>query len=608
MVSIVRLKRPCPCGSGKQYGDCCAPRNKTRKRKKPKKPKKQEHRPQPFSFGSENMVRLSDFITRFSGRFADAYNRASDFLYDRQGEEAFQDLFEYLEVVPSGQPSIGVSFILRSFAIFRGERSLGDEMARRLRTHVGAREGERAANTFEQMEGAKFGAWRVERSRRQITARRIDGSGESDLHELDLFTDYKWDAVDGDGVFVGWFVEEEDIRLLFFAVALPQEALRALEQAADRTPWGQGETFRTADYEEDIVSLLLRPGCHDTERNEGRVFLSPQVEASWYLRRERFEEEVGEALWRFGFRSPLLIQSDALREEGWSSYEYCESCEAYHPISELPPSWSVDAAMLASERPEEIIAQLQAMRAEVVPRWGWSIEPVGPRTLEYVLPTEAMLEMIELGPEAEVDHEKLDRAEQYPLAALDIDADTLRRAGFDLSWSIAQARSWAKKHASEELRSELDQAVRRHRTAMRWVSIVDHHRHVDDPAAGPVAYWQLMEGLRELLPPAALQTPLSELEDTGRGTWKRIEAAMRNYDMLDEPVLRLAHLPDGMEQIYNLSGVGEVSCDRLTEGLTRFVAQWPESDGHYPVSAGASASGEAAEELSAGLDELDELF
>ncbi len=610
MANIFRLNRPCPCGSGKSYGDCCAGGKKTRtKKRKRKRPSRggEPRNPRPFSKGSPKMLRVSEFIARFSGRFADAFNAGSEWLQNAHGE-SIGAVFDCLEVEPESGIEAPLGFLLRSFGLFRAERPFGALARNEIVHHVAEAHGTKASSIFDEMDKAHLGAWKVTNAKRQILARRVDGTGEPMQRELDLFTDYKWDAITREGIFVGWLIEHDDICMLFFAHELWRPSIDLLNRAAGRSAWGDGEAFREQDYEEDVLALLMRLDCLDTGREDSRVFLDPRIEGNWYLRPDRLTDGVAEALWEYGLRSPVYTDNPKLDIFESDDLYYCSSCDTYHrDASSALPSWSVDAALLVEDHLDEIISQLEAMRADCVPVHSWYMPPAGPRTLEYVLPLEEMLAMIGLDRNGHVDHPKLARAESYPIGALDIDAEQFRKAGFDTSWSIGQAQSWANSHADDELSEELHQAVEKHRLALRWVGIVDRHRKHDDPGTGPIDYYQLHEGLRRFMPESVLQTPLSELQDTGRGTWTRIEGAMREQGWLDAPVLRLEHLPRYLQDLESLEGVGKVSRQRLHLGLELFVVDWPEAVGHRALAPEAHAD-EAAGELSSGLDELDELF
>jgi hypothetical protein len=568
------------------------------------------------------MGRLQDFLAGFSGRFAAAFNASADFQENIHGEYALGELIEHLEVSPEGSVDLELAFILRSFGVFRAARNFGADYRDSMQDYVAEHSGKPAAAIFDMMDKAHFGAWKVTKADNRLTASRVDGQASPIRGKLDVFTDHKWNMINRPGLFVGWLLEADDVCMVFFAAEMDALAIDSLQAAAQRTAWGEADSFRPANYEEDVLALLLRPDCLDTQREDGRIFLSPWIKTEWYLRRDQLEKGVGEGLYEYGLDAPedeynfdafdtdYFDYDDEYEDEYEDEYDdyFCESCQEYHGRLRTLPSWSLDAAVLAGEYPDQIIVQLKAFRANSLPGMGWMPEPVGPHSLEYALPIEDMLANIGLGPSGKVDHPKLAQAVRHPIAALQIDADDFRRAGFDLSWSIAQAQAWAKENASVDLRDQFGDAVSNHLRALRWVGIVDLHHQRQAHSAAPIGYSQLMEGIRRLLPAEAQQVPVAELEDAGRGTWTRIDGALRDHGRLSASILRLEHLPAHLDDIAELDGVGKVSCERLVEGLRSFVVGWPESTGHTAISSDAKLSGEAAKELASGLDELGDLF
>jgi len=102
MTSILRLNRPCPCGSGKTYRECCAPKKKKKGRRK----KRTKAGAGKTSDGKKSLRKLEEFdaqYAEFDAAFASLYNQAAQIEREEHGDNAFGELFRYLEITPGGR-------------------------------------------------------------------------------------------------------------------------------------------------------------------------------------------------------------------------------------------------------------------------------------------------------------------------------------------------------------------------------------------------------------------------------------------------------------------------------------------------------------------------
>ncbi|QDG51719.1 hypothetical protein FIV42_13470 [Persicimonas caeni] len=572
-----------------------------------------------MALGKPDMLRLLEFVEGFSERFSHVFNTASAWQREAFGGYTTAQILDHLEISPDRRLTTERGVLLRSYGVFRARRPYGegatDEIARR----VGQKHGEASAELLEAMQHARLGAWQITEASDGFEATRIDGTDAPFRRELDVFTDYQWAAITAPGVYVGWLIEQDETCMLFFAAELDAAAVDFLNRVAQRAPWGWPDgdadnAFRRVHYEEDILSLLVRADCINTGRDDMRVILSREIRQVWYLRQANLFDDVEKTLHKYGLRSGVYVEDTGVFGEYGAvhpDHYQCHICNDFHrKNAHLAPGWSVDVALLVEDHVEAIVSQLEAMRLYALPKsttWHYSI-PVGPHSLEYVFPIAEMLAMIALDPSGRIEHPRLGHAEEYPLSSLDIDLDAFRNAGFDLNWSIGQAKSWAERHAAEELQGALEEAVERYHAAFRWACLVDRHRQMDPNQTIGIGYEELFWGIRKLFPTAVLETPLAALRDRHNGTWRRIEKATREDKAFDTPVLRLGHLPPCMHTLGSLSGIGSKTLMALVDGLVEYVANWPDSAGYASNATSPEMQEAASAELSSGLDALDDLF
>ncbi|MFP4601284.1 MAG: SEC-C domain-containing protein [Persicimonas sp.] len=616
MVSIIRLARPCPCGSGKPYGDCCAG-GKSRRRKKTKRRKREEKDDfAGFDFGPPSSPRPPDIrqvIAAFSASFAATFNKAIKYGEAQWGDDFADEIFRRLEVSPGDIYDASEYFCVQSYALFRHPQEESDRrVAMDVRQHVRSEVGDDA---YDKMSDAQMAVWRLRIDRRTgPRAERVDGL-DADPIRLAAAVDSSWEQLTESGTYVGWLVELQERPVLFFAARVDGLFEERFSRAARRQPWGnnEGESFRSIDYEEDALAMLLDPECIDTERDRGRIFLSPWID-SYSMSPDKITWRVCQRIHEYGLPVAEDDEPGGLNDLLGERY-YCASCDAYHFEGVGAVNWSIELATILSEGPPEeaaaaVLATLREYRDWAVADFAFFGEAFGPKTAQYLLPDEALAGLVHLSLDGHIDDPRVADADRYRIEALGLDPARLRAAGVSPDWTIAQGLAWASQHADDELVDDLAEAAQRHRVALGWSAIVAKSLAADsDIYVTRVAYSELIEGL-EMLIPAGLDTPISELEDRGRNTWGRLERALRNDGGVDAPVIRLRHLPHSAIELEDLHGVGDSTITNLLNGMTTFVANWPGSAGHRPLvtTPAAHRDEQAAEELSRGLDELDELF
>ncbi len=618
MVSIVRLARPCPCGSGKSYGDCCAGGKSRRRRKdKRRKRKKKDDTPE-FDFGLPSSPRAFDIkaaLAEFSGEFAATFNTATEYGEAQWGDEFDHEIFRRLEVSPGDIYDAPIYFCVQSYALFRQPQHESDlVVATDVRDHVESEVGDAA---YDRMRDAQLGVWRLRiGADSRPRAERLDGLDAEPI-QLAAAVDTRWEDLTEPGTYVGWLIELQERPVLFFAARVDGLFEERFGRAARRQPWGtddgEGRTFRSADYEEDALAMLLDPECVDTERNHSRVFLSPWLD-SYSMNSEELAWRVCQRIDDFGLPPSDPNNPDALLDD----FEYCASCRAYHYQGEGSPNWSLDLAVALSDdedgeddNAEAILETLRLYRAWSLGSFSYFGTAFGPKTAEFLLDEESLAGLVHLSPDGRLDDPRVANADRYRIEVLGLDPARLRAAGVSPDWAIAQGLAWARQHADDELLDDLDEAAQRHRVALRWAAIVAKNlvSQTDGHNAAYIYYSDLIRGIEAVIPDG-LDTPITQLEDNGRNTWGRLERALRKDGDVDAPVIRLRHLPKSIAGLEDLHGVGDSTIDNLLNGVTQFIADWPHSDGHHPLvtTPAAHRDEQAAEELSRGLDELDELF
>ncbi|MFW5966685.1 MAG: hypothetical protein ACOCV2_04155 [Persicimonas sp.] len=546
-------------------------------------------------------------LADFSRAVDRIFRAAAEYDRSRLGEAAGERLFEELEVAPDRRLRAAEHYLLRSYDIFRvGEAC---ERATDRRRALEAKLDE-ASRVFETMRAAEFGAFRVTfEDATTPAALRLDGQPDQSSLSLAYFGDSAFEEKLTAGTYVGWRVEVGGQRALVLAANATANYHRRLTRAAEREPWGVGDDFRKRDYAHDVLALLVDRQCVDTGRSEGRIFLSSALENDPYLDRDGLRERVARRLIRRGLPGAFEPQEavcGGTRMHGTMRDQKVtrRKRERGGRIRGGVANWSLEAAMVAgasftAARDVLALYRRECLRSPVRRR-----THLGDESAEYLLPLDELVSLLGLQPDGGLDHPKVERAERYRLACLDLSDEYFAQAGFDAAWTIAQALGWASQHADPLLRKELDEAVHRHRAAIRWAAIVDKNQKDDRAQLLPISYKDVMEGFQRLAP-TALETPIERLDDPGRGTWSRIEAGAREALDIDDGPVRLRHLPADIGGVRSLPGVGRVSVDHLEDALLDFAAGWPESAGHRAVERVDETTDDDFEE---GLAELEGMF
>lgn len=594
MASIIRLEKPCPCGSGKKYRDCCAPQNYRRKRRRKNETGDKSSGVRP----NKQRQRIFQSFDRFVERFADAINTKNEYLIETYGEATLRQAFQRLEVVPQAQSiDAGHSLLVQSWDLFRLYRIDADYDE--IVTYVVSNAGQPAADVFEEMKEARFGAWKIGDSG-HISA--IDGQDNNNGIEPLLITDPTWDEITESGTVAGWNIELDVGPVLFFGSEMSAEAVEKLKRAARRSAWGVGDEFRRDDYEEDILALVLEPHCVLAEEDCGRIILSPDFPDFCANYLDEYPAKVAASLYYFGFDADL---SFVRMRQAWETQGFLSSAPIFAPSN----VWAREAASTAELKQDQLHRLCNQHRDQALALFRFPVGVVGPKTTRHILGDDQILAMLHLTPIGEVDHPKAHQWMQYRLGVLDLEPSLLRNAGLDPEWTIEQGLGWAERNVDSVTLRHLRKAATRHRLAMRFVGLVNLNEEHLDPPLGDISYSDLLEGIDQFFPPWAAATPIDDLDDTGRGTWTRITRVFRDIDdHTDEHPVRLQDLPDQLHLVSDYPGIGETTVLRLWEGVFRYVKGWPEVGGHHPVDAAQSTHSEASEVLASGLDELDELF
>lgn len=542
-------------------------------------------------------------LTDFSRAVDRIFRAAADFDRSRWGDTAGVRLFEELAVAPDRQLRAAEHYLLRSYDIFRVD-DVDERAAKRRRSLEGSVD--EAADVFETMRAGDFGAFRITFEEATTPASlRIDGQPDSSVSPLAYFGDSAFEQKLTAGTYVGWRVEIGGQRALVLAANTTANYHRRLSQVAERAPWGVGEAFRERDYAHDVLRVLVDRQCVDTGHSEGRIFSSSALEHDPYLDRDGLRERVAKRLIRRGLPGAFEPKEAVCggtrmgRTQGDQHVTRPES-ERSDRLRGGVANWSLEAAIVAGASFTAARDVLELYRRECLRGPIRRRAHLDDQGAEYLLPLDELVSLLGLRPDGDLQHPRVERAEDYRVACLDLLDEHFTTEGLDATWTIGEALGWASRHADPLLRKELDEAVHRHRAAIRWAAIVDKNQQDEGAQLLPITYKDLMEGLHRLVPPA-LETPIEHLDDPGRGTWSRIDAGAREALGVDEGPIRLRHLPAKINDVRALPGVGRVSADHLEDALLDFVASWPESAGHRA----AARTDEVAEE---GLTELEGMF
>jgi hypothetical protein len=521
---------------------------------------------------------------------------------------AFERGVEQLEVAPRGyRPTSTVRSLVEAWRVFAATAPVpGSPLARRLETSVA----DVAERVFARMEGGRLGLWRASDDG-QLEAEIIDGSSCPERVKLGALVDEQWEDIPATEFMIGWAIPIDATNALLFAVAPQRKVKRKIEAAARRHSWGEGDQFRRADYREDILSLLLDPDCFDTGRDRGRIFLSSFVENEWYLSAHQILPEVRQYVFSHG------LDPEQMREPHLDGFIDPRRSEGGITGEDQPWSSQLAAALACQPnqaqpnqaQPNQALALLRHYRATAVP---WRITAkaaLGDRSMSYVLCDELLFAAVHLDADGRVDHPTAQRWGRYKLATLDLSPSFIKRNGLDDAWTIEQALAWAPNHLADQDLQRLHAAADKLRQAMLWVGLVNLNAERSAQPSLLITYRDLLVGIRTLLPTWAAQTPLSALQDPGRGTWKRMEKVFCDHEHVPvEPPLRIGDLPDTLDRLTRTPGIGKTSGDYTWHALYHFVLDWPQSCGHQLAHRDEATAQQAADHLSDGLDALDDLF
>lgn len=586
MSSIIHLDKPCPCGSGKTYRDCCAPRGDART-------------PQPGQSAPD--AAFLQAFEQFILDFSDAVNASNGYMIEAYGEATLGRAFTRLEVYPDTDtidPRRGI--LVQTWDLFRLYTMEADYD--RTVEYVRHEAGHRTAAVFDMMKDAELAAWQLETGDRKHRATAIDGREQPRTFSPTAITDTAWDDITGDCIVAAWSIELDAGPTLFFGVELSDQAVEKLEQLADRKAWGDGDDFRLHDYEEDVLALLVDPNSVLADENCGRLVLSRGFSIVEDALAQQLPLQLRDSLYLFGFDPNETPQRIV---DSWKTHRFYFSGSVEEPSN----AWARDAARAGDLAPSETARICRYLREIAVQRCDIPLLAIGAKTALHIVDDDQLLAMLHLTPTAQVDHPSAHRWAQYRLAVLDVEPSLLRSARLDPQWTIEQGLSWAERNVDQVSLRHLQEAAARHRLAMRFVGLVNLNDEHPDPPLGDISYTDLMGGIEQFFPSWAAETPIGDLDDTGRGTWTRLTRSFRRMDELaDHNPLRIQDLPEQLFAVAEYPGVGEATIIGLWEGVFRYVKNWPDVAGYRPVAADDSTRRQASQTLTTGLDELDDLF
>jgi hypothetical protein len=446
------------------------------------------------------------------------------------------------------------------------------------------------------MKAASFRAW--ECADEPISAQKQAkwsalGVGETasdkvERHQVALLTN-----VDGEPAFpvpgeirVGWMIEEEGRKALLFSMSLEYEATMRLRRTAEETGWhapdaGEEGGFRPAEYERDLLTQAVRPS-HETCGLDDYYYLPLNQRTSFPSRFVR-----------------SLIDHISGR---------------YHRKG---PPWHVVMAKAST------VAALDSLRVSFEAarqRAGRSAgryrgDQIDPSYLPRIAPDEEILAAFGVEPDGAIDLSDFLPIKMHLLEYLDFDESWFEAAGLSLKTPIHQARAHLDDASKEErLRSQLEEAIERHRVRLRWVTLV--RRALEDELHGDTDsllvsatfdldpdYEELYEAAKEIFGATILDRRLGEVLARERGLASRIESALLEKGAGERP-LRVSDLPETEFLLGLVRGIGPKSVEALTHCLREAMLSWPSE---FTRPSGDS-DGEAAEGIESGLDELDALF
>lgn len=593
MVSIFKLKRPCPCGSGKIYGDCCAPGSHHRKRVKNKEAIKEfESSNQIDEVGDAQDILPFQTLDKWVYRFGTYYNQSIDYLMEFD-LPFIADIIREVEVEPTGQKLDKAQTLSAVSWLIHHRPGLIEEEDNEIRGVVEEIVGPEVASISEEMKMARFGAWEVERKGNSLQARALNGNPDSEFFPIHRVLDCRWETLqfrknnkEQNPCFLGWCAQINGgpATILFFVDPLDR---RLIQKAIDRSAWGTNNDFRTIDYEEDMMALLLNRRATDMGTKQGRVFFDPQfavyTPSYLYSMQDWLDEELAEAgLFRDPeydyFRSILL---DVVRLEAWEE-----------------------------EDPHLIDRWLEDFYDMAIKHYGLDLHPaLGRKTLRSLLGRSFIYRKYYGMPSSgKLKGENLKNWESFPVEVLDLDSAKLRAWAIPREWTLRQSHRWAEKNLSPEHLEEFAVARQRFREMLRLGAYLDC---VVDKETGDLRIHFDMESLssaiEEFFPARLLGKPLKSFPEEKKNTWSRIESGFRaRGDFQEEDLITLEHLCKRGTFIGALPGVGKKTKESAFFSLIEYTANWPQSEGFHPHA--NNLSGEAAQAINEGLDELDDLF
>ena len=537
----------------------------------------------------------TDPLTEFERHFDDFILRF-DVAY-HIGHEA---LTKYFDVPPKGavlreleirsvRLTYADAYLLLAHRIF-GPSLPRDETWPDIRRDLANDCDEPIANLFHIMHRGRLAAFEITTDGDGLCATPIDGRGDTEPRSVFAVTDADWEDLATDQTYAGYLVDVGAGEAIILARPLDDGAIESLQRAAARSAWGSDSTFRELDYAEDVLAVLLDTECFDTGESHGRCFLDPiRCDISDY-KRHYLAAGLREAIQRQGFPS-------------------------LHPEDEpfTPRYWHLDRAPVRTQLAAAFGDGLKALERDLfrlrpeTTNYQWYVFEAHPHQMRYLFPDHELIGSWHLQPDGSIDHTKLHRLHDYPLAATDLTDGWFHQTGAHPEWSIRRTLDWAENRVDDARMAELRRAVDHFRIALRWAALVDLHGAYQRPWIGDISYEDLIFGLTTRLPRRIADRRLHDFDEPSRNVWSRINTALRKAGHLndDEP-LTVRCLPRHYSTWSRTAGIGPATDRDLQHTFLDFARHWPESEGYSPND--ATRADEASSAISDGLDELDDLF
>ncbi|MFB6265242.1 MAG: DNA-directed RNA polymerase subunit alpha C-terminal domain-containing protein, partial [Bradymonadaceae bacterium] len=317
------------------------------------------------------------------------------------------------------------------------------------------------------------------------------------------------------GTYAGWLRDWRGMPFVFPAVRAREETAEKIARAAEDHHWGRHpESFREIDYEADVATAFLAPGCDVVGEPDGRAFRGPRADTKtlgppgdvvalvealletglpaggdsidWPLAlAEATDAEsmsaVAEAI------DEMLGRDRALRltDEPVPSAPVEELGLSTHLVNSLRDEGIETLGELARMTPMELFqirgvgknsqAEIRDVLEELGVELGSEVpEPEGSQLSEEPgFDAEGFLDWLGFSADGSFDHPRTEGWRRHPVQVLELPEGFHERTGLRGDWSVERALDRAENQLGEEAAAELRRAVELHRVRLRWLGLVD---------------------------------------------------------------------------------------------------------------------------------------